>query len=213
MPGSVSGWNVKLKGKEKHERVLVIACGALAREIDALAQANGWRHVVVHAVPAEFHNTPARIPEAVRVRIQSARGKFDHIFCAYADCGTGGRLDSVLAEEGVERIPGAHCYQFFAGTQLFDELSREEPGTFYLTDFLAEHFDRLVIRGLGLDRHPELYTDYFGKYERLVYLSQTTNPELMLRARAAAERLGLAFEHRHTGYGGLAASLAEVAVP
>jgi hypothetical protein len=198
---------VKSTSQAKHEGVLVIACGALSREIKELARANGWRGVVVRSIAAELHNTPERIPEAVRARIRAGREEFERIFCAYADCGTGGRLDSVLSEEGVERLPGAHCYQFFAGTRLFDELSRREPGTFYLTDFLARHFERLVIRGLGLDHNPELYGDYFGRYKRLVYLSQTDAPQLMQRARAAAQRLGLEFEHRHTGYGSMARSL------
>ena len=130
---------------------------------------------------------------------------------AYADCGTGGLLDAVLREEGVERLPGAHCYQVFAGHATFDELMAEEPATFFLTDFLARHFDRLVVRGLGLDRYPELLPVYFGAYRRVVYLAQTDDPALLHAARAAAARLDLAFELRHTGYGELAPAIEALA--
>jgi len=122
----------------------------------ALKRANGWTHVDVKCLPAELHNRPERIPAAVRALIQSSRCHYRSLFVAYADCGTGGLLDVVLKEEGVERIPGAHCYEFFAGSKVFAELAEAELGTFYLTDFLLRHFDRLVIRGLGLDEHPEL---------------------------------------------------------
>jgi len=184
-------------------RVLVIACGALAREIAALRRANDWPHLEVRCLPAELHNRPERIAPAVREAIHANRGRFETIFVAYGDCGTGGALDTVLREENVERIPGAHCYEFFAGTEAFAALANEEPGTFYLTDFLLRHFDRIVIRGLGLDRHPELAPNYFGNYRRLVYLAQVDAPESIAAARAAAQRLGLAFAHRVTGYGGL----------
>ncbi len=187
--------------------VLVIACGALAREIAALRAANDWRHLDVQCLPAELHNHPQRIPSAVRDKIRANRGRYASIFVAYGDCGTGGLLDAVLAQEGVERIPGAHCYEFFAGSAEFAALAEDEPGTFYVTDFLLRHFDRLVIRGLGLDRHPELAEQYFGNYRRLVYLAQCETPERIDAARAAAGRLGLAFESRRTGYGGLERSL------
>jgi hypothetical protein len=201
---------------------LVIACGALAREIAALRAANAWHGLAVRCLPAELHNRPERIPEAVRAAIRAARAQpatpegtpYAAVFVAYADCGTGGRLDAVLAEEGVERLPGAHCYEFFAGAANFAALAEAEPGTFYLTDFLARHFERLVIRGLGIDRHPELAASYFGNYRRLVYLRQTDDAaagaELRARARAAAGRLGLGFEERATGYGELAAGLARL---
>jgi hypothetical protein len=187
--------------------VLVIACGALAREIAALRLANDWPHLDVRCLPAELHNRPERIPGAVRDAIQANRDRYAAIFVAYGDCGTGGALDAVLRDENVERIPGAHCYEFFAGSEAFAELAEDEPGTFYLTDFLLRHFDRLVIRGLGLDRHPELAAHYFGNYRRLVYLAQVDAPERLPAARAAAQRLGLAFAHRVTGYGGLERSL------
>jgi hypothetical protein len=186
---------------------LVIACGALAREIVALQRANDWPRLDVRCLPPELHNHPQRIPGAVRDAIRTHRARYASIFVAYGDCGTGGELDAVLAAEGVERIPGAHCYEFFAGSDAFAELANAEPGTFYLTDFLLRHFDRLVVRGLGLDIHPELHDQYFGNYRRLVYLAQVPAPERMAAARAAAARLGLAFECRRTGYGGLERSL------
>ena len=192
-------------------RVLVLACGALAREIGALRRASAWPHLDVQCLPADLHNHPRRIPGAVRERIRANRGRYASIFVAYGDCGTGGELDAVLRQEDVERIPGAHCYEFFAGGESFAALADEEPGTFYVTDFLLRHFDRLVIRGLGLDRHPELVAQYFGNYRRLIYLAQFDAPERIAAARAAADRLGLAFVHRITGYGELGWSLRKAA--
>ncbi|MDH3379294.1 MAG: DUF1638 domain-containing protein [Gammaproteobacteria bacterium] len=192
--------------------VLVIACGALAREIMALIRNNEWSEFVVQCLPAEFHNTPDKIPAAVRSKIREQRDRFEKIFVAYADCGTGGQLDTVLENEGVERLPGAHCYEFFAGHRQFQELATAEPGTFYLTDFLARHFERLIINGLGIDRHPELQAMYFGNYKKLVYLSQIEDADLMERAQRAARRLELIFEHRATGYGLLEGSLRSVRV-
>jgi hypothetical protein len=187
--------------------MLIIACGALAHEITALRRANQWDGLNVRCLPAELHNRPEKIPEAVRALIRASRDEFPSIFVAYADCGTGGMLDKVLREEGVERIPGAHCYEFFATAPVFAALAEAEPGTFYLTDFLLRHFERLVIRGLGLDRHPELFPSYFGNYRKLVYLAQVAEREAIDRARAIAERMGLEFEHRDTGYGTLESTL------
>src|SRR5271166_4659664 len=187
--------------------LLIIACGALAHEITALRRANRWDELDVRCLPAELHNRPEKIPAAVRAMIHEARGRYRSIFVAYADCGTGAGLDQVLREEGVERIPGAHCYEFFATGPKFAALAEAEPGTFYLTDFLLRHFERLVIRGLGLDRHPELFPTYFGNYRRLVYLAQAPAADSIDRARAIASRMGLVFEYRETGYGTLATSL------
>jgi Protein of unknown function (DUF1638) len=187
--------------------LLIIACGALAHEITALQRANGWEQLDVKCLPAELHNRPERIPAAVRALIQSSRCHYRSIFVAYADCGTGGLLDAVLKEEGVERIPGAHCYEFFATAPVFAELAEAEPGTFYLTDFLLRHFDRLVIRGLGLDKHPELFPSYFGNYRKLVYLAQAPKPDSIEEARAVANRMGLEFESHKTGYGTLETAL------
>jgi hypothetical protein len=187
--------------------LLIIACGALAHEITALKRANAWDRVDVRCLPAELHNRPERIPAAVRALIQSSRGQYRSIFVAYGDCGTGGMLDAVLEEEGIERIPGAHCYEFFATAPVFAALAEAELGTFYLTDFLVRHFERLVIRGLGLDRHPELFPVYFGNYKKLVYLAQNPGQDSIEEARGIAARMGLAFEARSTGYGTLETAL------
>lgn len=192
--------------------VLVIACGALAKELVALQRLNDWTHMRIQCLPAELHNRPENIPAAVRDAFEKHRGEFEHCFVAYADCGTGGLLDKTLAELGVERLPGAHCYEFYAGADTFMRLGEDEPATFYLTDFLARHFDRLVREGLGLDRHPQLFDAYFGNYRRLVYLSQTESPQLEQQARAHAEYLGLAYEHRHTGLGEVGNALNEQVV-
>ncbi len=186
---------------------LLIACGALAREIAALKRANGWTALEVRCLPAELHNRPERIAPAVRDEIRAHRARYAKIFVAYADCGTGGQLDAVLKEEGVERLPGAHCYEFFATPKVFAALAEAEPGTFYLTDFLLRHYQRLVVRPLGLDRHPELAGEYFRNYRRLVYLAQTERPEAIERARQIADSLGFAFEYLYTGYGDLGTRL------
>ena len=188
-------------------RVLVIGCGALATELVAVIDQAGLSNVDLTCLPATLHNRPGGIPAIVREKIRQARPRYERIFIAYADCGTGGLLDAVLADEDVERLPGAHCYEFYATAPAFAALAEEELGTFYLTDFLARNFDRLVITGLGIDRHPELLTTYFGNYKRLVYLAQTDDPTLVAAARRAARRLGLTFEIRSTGYGELATSL------
>ncbi len=181
--------------------VLLIACGALANEIVALQKRNDWSHMKIQCLPAELHNRPEKIPAAVKATIEEHREHFEHIFVAYADCGTGGMLDQVLAEFNIERLSGAHCYEFFAGESEFAEFGEAEPGTFYLTDFLTRHFDRLVKKGLGLDKHPELTTAYFGNYRRIVYLSQTKSDKLEALAEQHAQYLGLQYEHRHTGLG------------
>ena len=187
--------------------LLLIGCGALAHEIMAVLRLNRLEGVEVQCLPAKLHNTPQLIPEAVRAKIRESRDRFEKIFVLYGDCGTGGLLDDVLAEEGAERIAGAHCYEFFAGAVDFAALAEDEPASFYLTDFLARHFDRLVIKGLGIDRHPELLPLYFGNYKRLVYLAQTRSARLAEEAKAAAEFLGLELDHRFTGYGELAPAI------
>ncbi len=190
-------------------KVLVVGCGALARELVALTK--DLPNVDITCLPATLHNRPGGIPAAVRERIRRRRAGYDRVFVAYADCGTGGLLDPVIAEEGVERLAGAHCYEFYATSPEFARMVDDEPGTFFLTDFLARNFDRLVIKGLGLDRHPELRDQYFGNYHRLVYLAQTDDPALAAAARRAARRLGLRYEQRSTGYGQLATTIAAVA--
>jgi hypothetical protein len=188
---------------------LVIGCGALARELVELTRRAGLPQMDLTCLPASLHNRPERIPSAVQARIRRARADgYDRIFVAYADCGTGGLLDRVLEAEGIARLEGAHCYEVYAGRAAFAELSDKEPGTFYLTDYLVINFERLIVRGLGLDRHPELLPVYFGNYTRLVYLAQSDDPELTARAEAAAGRLGLAFERRRVGLGELGPAIA-----
>ncbi len=189
--------------------ILILACGALAREVLAVVRLNGWTHVDVTCLPAKLHLRPELIAGAVDERLHALGDRYERTFVAYADCGTGGALDRVLAAHGVERLAGLHCYGFFAGGETWQRMQEAEPGTFYLTDFLARHVDALVIRPLGLDRYPELVDDVFGNYRRLVYLAQTDDQALTARARGAAERLGLAFERRLTGYGELAPALRE----
>lgn len=184
-------------------RTLVIACGALARELVAVIEANRLGGLEVTCLPAILHNRPQEIPSAVRRKIRANRDRFDTILCLYGDCGTGGMLDAVLAEEGVERIDGAHCYEFYMGTPDFTALVDDEPGTFFLTDYLVRHFDRLIVKGLGLDRYPELRNDYFGNYTRVVHLAQFDDPAMTAKAQLAADRLGLAFERRFTGLGAI----------
>jgi len=180
-------------------RPLIVACGALVSELRAVLGGQGLDDIEVRYLPANLHNRPERIVPALR-EVLAEGGSGREVFIAYADCGTGGALDAFLAEQtGIERLPGAHCYEFFAGAERFAALHEAEPGTFYLTDFLAKHFDVLVWQGLGLDRHPSLLPVYFGNYRRLVLLSQRDDPAVLQAARDAAERLGLEFGHEHTG--------------
>ena len=190
---------------------LVIACGALAHEITALKRMSGWDHLVVACLPASLHNRPEQIATKVKQKIDESRDKYRSIFVAYADCGTGGMLDRVLEKEGIERLPGAHCYEFFMGSDQFEKYSNQEPGTFYLTDFLAQHFERLIMVELGIRDHPELLEMYFSNYTKLIYLSQSDTPRFLAMARAAAETLKLDFEHVVTGYGELRVELSEFA--
>jgi hypothetical protein len=192
---------------EKPGSILIIACGALAHEITALKRLNGWDHVDLQCLRADLHNHPEKITGAVKEQIDKARGNYDRIYIGYADCGTGGLLDALLEKEQIERLPGAHCYEFFATSKVFNELSETELGTLYLTDYLARHFERIIIKGFDLDKHPEIEAMMFGNYKKLVYLSQTVDEELVKMARKAAERLVLDFEHKHTGYGDLEGSL------
>jgi len=189
----------------------VLACGAIAREVLALIELNDWTHVDLRCLPAQLHSRPERIPAAVDAKLTELAGRYERVFVAYADCGTGGALDPVLERHGVERLPGAHCYGFLAGNDAWDAMQDEEPATFYLTDFLARHFDALVVRALKLDTHPELLSLMFGNYRRLVYLAQTDDPELDCRAEEAAEFLGLDYERVRTGYGELVPSLTRFA--
>jgi hypothetical protein len=189
-------------------RLVIVGCGALAREL--LAMTAGIPGVRVEGVDARLHMRPERIADAVAAKVEVVRERFGRdvgIFVAYADCGTAGTLDAYLDREGLGRIDGAHCYEFYAGSAVYEALQEEEVGTFYLTDFLARQFDSIIWTGLGLDRHPELLPMYFENYRRVVYLAQSDDPELTARAKAAADRLGLAFERRWTGFGDLETSV------
>jgi hypothetical protein len=191
--------------------MLVIACGALAREIVALKRLNRWEHLDLQCLPAKLHLWPDRIPDAVEAAVAEARPRYGRIFVAYADCGTGGLLEARCAALGVEMIAGPHCYSFFDGNEAFAARGDAEMTTFYLTDFLVRQFDAFVWRPMGLDRHPELRDMLFGNYTTLAYLAQTEDPGLDAEARRCAERLGLAYERRFTGYGDLATALAAAA--
>lgn len=189
----------------KSGRVLLLACGALAHEVLALIRLNSWNHLDLHCLPAKLHNTPALIPDAVEAAVTARRGDYESVMVLYADCGTGGLLQSRCADLGVEMLEGPHCYSFFEGNRVFE--AREEMTCFYLTDFLVKQFDAFVTKPLGLDRFPELRDMYFGNYTTLVYQAQVDDPALTDLARGYAERLGLAFERRFTGYGDLEAAL------
>jgi hypothetical protein len=188
-------------------RVLILACGAIAREVLAVISTNGWSHVDVRCLPAKLHSTPDRIPAAVDAKLTELAGRYERVFVAYADCGTAGGLDHVLERHEVERLPGAHCYGFLAGNDAWQKMHDEDPATFYLTDFLARHFEALVVRGLKLDVHPELVPMMFGNYRRVVYLAQTDDAALVAKAEAAASFLGLELEIVRTGYGELVPEL------
>ena len=183
-------------------RILLIACGALAREILALIEANRWTHIDLTCLPAILHNHPEKITTAVEATIVKHRDAYETINVVYADCGTGGQLLEMCNRYGVEMIDGPHCYSFYEGNNTF-AAHPEEFMAFYLTDFLVRQFDAFVWKPLGLDRHPELRDAYFGNYEKLVYQAQTVDPALDVKARNCAERLGLAYERRQTGYGDL----------
>ncbi len=183
--------------------ILVIACGALAREIIDFRSANGLDWVDIACLPANLHNRPERIPEAVREKIRTNKNQYRSIFVAYGDCGTGGVLDKVLAEEGVERIGGPHCYAFYSGQAAFRAITDEDPAAFFLTDYMVRHFDRLIIEGLGLDRYPHLLGDYFGNYTKVFYIAQIKDPGLEAKAQLAAKRLELGYEYRFVGLGEL----------
>lgn len=191
-------------------RVLLLACGALAREILALTKANGWSHMDLQCLPANLHLYPEKIPDAVEAVVKNSRDKYDDIFVVYADCGTGGLLQARCDDLGVQMIEGPHCYSFFEGNEAFSDHAETEFTAFYLTDFLVRQFDSFVWKPMGLDRHPQLRDMLFGNYEKLVYLAQTNQPALDKMAEEAADRLGLIYERRFTGYGDLATELAKL---
>ncbi|KIC44488.1 hypothetical protein RA28_16395 [Ruegeria sp. ANG-S4] len=189
--------------------ILLLACGALAREILDLKKRNGWDHMALTCLPAILHIHPEKITQAVEEAVAKHREHYDQIFVVYADCGTGGLLQKACDRLGIEMVKGPHCYSFFEGNDVFADHQEDETTAFYLTDFLARQFDAFVWKPLGLDRHPELRDMYFGNYTKLVYQAQTDDPNLTERAKECAERMGLTFERRLTGYGDLASTLSE----
>lgn len=203
-----------VRGHEKPtvEKLLVIACGMIAREVLAVKEQLDLDHIELTCLPAEYHYYPDKIPPAMEKAITQAKAEgYRHIFAGYADCGTGGMLDVVLDRHGVERVAGPHCFAFYQGRIAFAAVEDGDMTAFYMTDFLCRQFDAFFIKPLGLDRHPELIKDYFGNYEKVVYLAQTDDPELDRVAKSAAKLLGLGYERRFTGYGDLTSALNEAA--
>jgi len=201
-----------LNDKEtQHMPVRVIACGMIAREILAINEQLGLDHIDLKCLPADYHHHPEKIAPAMDIAIQEAREEgFEHIFAGYADCGTGGELDKVCAKHSIERIEGPHCFSFYLGNDQFAKQGDDHMTTFFITDFLARHFDTFMKRPLGLDRHPELRDMYFSNYKKALYLAQTNDPELDKNAEQAAKFLGLEYERRYTGYGDLTPALAKL---
>jgi len=182
----------------------IIACGMIAREVLAVNQQLGFDHIDLKCLPADYHHHPEKIAPHMDIAIQKAKNEgFENIFVGYADCGTGGELDKICEKHGVERIEGPHCFSFYMGNQKFDEAGDDYLTTFFITDFLARHFDTFMKRPLGLDKHPELKDMYFANYTRALYIAQTEDEKLQENAKQAAEFLGLEYEYRFTGYGDL----------
>lgn len=186
----------------------VIACGAIAREVLAIRDQHGLDHIDLKCLPAIWHVWPEKIAPAMRAAIAEARAEgYGRVFIGYAECGTRGELDRICAEEGVGRIGGPHCYAFFTGIDRFIAEAEHEITAFYLTDLIARQFEAFIIEPLKLDQRPELIPMVFGNYEKLVYLAQTDDPDLTIKAKWAADYLGLAFERRFTGFGDLTPAL------
>ena len=190
-------------------RLLLIACGALAREILAVIKTNAWDHIDIQCLPAIYHNHPEKIVPAIRKTVIGNIDKYSNIFVVYADCGTGGQLKKLCDEMGLKMINGPHCYSFFEGNEAFQ--NRDELTSFYLTDFLVRQFDSFFWRPMGLDKHPELRDVYFSNYTTLVYQAQVKDKKLQSIARDCARLMGLSYEYRFTGYGDLETALHKVA--
>lgn len=193
--------------------VLVLACGAIANEIIALREQLGVADdaMVLHCLPAELHNRPGQIAPRLDAYLSEHRHKYSRVLIGYGDCGTGGAIDKVLERHEAGRLPHAHCYEFFATTPRFNEISEAEIGSYFMTDFLVRHFDRIVWEGLGLDVRPEMLKTYFGNYRDLVYLAQTDSAELQAKAQEAARRLDLNYVYHKVGYGDLTQAIKEAA--
>ena len=183
----------------KNKDILIIGCGAIAHEINEIIKLNNWNNVNLQCLNADLHNTPKRLPTKIKETIESNLKEYSKIFLAYADCGTGGLIDSMLKNYGIERLEGAHCYEFYAGSRLFKDLSDREIGTFYLTDFLVKNFKRLIIDGLGISKHPSLKDEYFKNYKNIVYLAQKHDNDLELKAKDCANYLNLEYSVHYTG--------------
>ena len=190
------------------ERVLVIACGMIAREVQGVISKLGLSHIDLTCLPADFHHRPAKIAPAMEAAIIKAKAQgYRHVFAGYAECGTQGALDKVLEKHRVARIEGPHCFSFYIGNKAFNERDDQHLTHFFMTDFLARHFQTFLIEPLGLDRHPDLKEIYFGNYTHLHYIAQTIDISLQIRAKQAAEFLGLHYSYEFTGYGDLGTAL------
>ena len=188
----------------KHKKdILIIGCGALAHEVREIIKLNDWDNVRLQCLNADLHNTPKILPAKIKESIDSNINDYSKIFLAYADCGTGGLIDLILKDYDIERLDGAHCYEFYSGSSVFEELSEKEIGTFYLTDFLVKNFDRLVVDGLGIQKYPALKEEYFKNYKNVVYLAQKQDNILESKARECADYLNLEFFALFTGLNNL----------
>jgi len=188
-------------------RTALVICGALGREVKEMSERRRW-DVDIHGLSALLHLYPSRIVSELTAKLRDLKPRYERLVVVYGDCGTAGKLEPVLDELGVARVPGPHCYEMFAGEELFMKVSDERPATYFLTDWLVRNFDRAVVRGLGLDRYPELKEMYFGNYESILYLRQVPNPKLAEKAAKVAEYLGLWLEIRDVGLGELEERLA-----
>ena len=187
----------------KDKEILIIGCGAIAHEVREIIELNNWDNVRLQCLNADLHNTPKILPKKIKEAIDANLNDYSKIFLAYADCGTGGLIDLMLKDYDIERLDGAHCYEFYSGSSVFEELSEKEIGTFYLTDFLVKNFDRLVIDGLGIQKYPALKEDYFKNYKNVVYLAQKQDNVLESKARECADYLNLEFSALFTGLNNL----------
>ncbi len=187
----------------------LVICGALGKEVKDIVDRRGWA-VDIYGVSALLHLYPNRIVEELREKLRALRPRYDHLVVVYGDCGMNGKLEPILDEVGAARVKGPHCYEMLAGAELFERVSEERPGTFFLTDWLVRNFERAVVRGLGLDRHPDLIPMLFGNYDAVLYLRQMPNPRLAARAQEIAAYLGLSLEINDVGLGELESRLADL---
>ena len=186
-----------------------VICGALGKEVKDIVDRRGW-DVDIYGVSALLHLYPNRIVDELREKLHALRPRYDHLVVVYGDCGMNGKLEPILDEIGAARVKGPHCYEMLAGAELFERVSEERPGTFFLTDWLVRNFERAVVRGLGLDRHPDLIPVLFGNYDAVLYLRQMPNPRLAAKAQEIAAYLGLPLEINDVGLGELESRLADL---